>query len=151
MFVSFTPFLGFHLLLAGLMALALKGNVIAAAVGTFIGNPLTFPLIWIATYNLGGTLLGRVPSETVVVTWPPRISDSLLPETTENWFGFWDLIEPVLLPMTVGGIILGLAFGLLSYYLVREGVGAYQAQRRERILARRAHASHRFELDDEIP
>ena len=57
---SFTPFLGFHFLLAfGLTAL-LGGNMLAAALGTAIGNPLTFPLIW----AISPTAIGRCASWT---------------------------------------------------------------------------------------
>ena len=51
--VSFTPLLGFHFLLAIVISFLIRGNVIAALIGTFIGNPLTFPFIWSLIYNIG--------------------------------------------------------------------------------------------------
>ncbi|MEQ8949382.1 DUF2062 domain-containing protein, partial [Parvibaculum sp.] len=45
-FSSCTPFLGFHILVAMLIAWVIRGNLIASALGTFIGNPITFPVIW---------------------------------------------------------------------------------------------------------
>ena len=58
-FASFTPFMGFHFLLAFALAYVLAGNMIAAALGTFVGNPLTFPFIWASTFSFGRTLLGE--------------------------------------------------------------------------------------------
>ena len=48
-FTSFTPFMGLHFLFAALFAWAIRGNLLASALGTFVGNPLTFPFIWAAT------------------------------------------------------------------------------------------------------
>ena len=42
-FTSFTPFMGLHFLLAAVLAWMVRGNLLAPALGTFVGNPLTFP------------------------------------------------------------------------------------------------------------
>ena len=44
--VSFTPLLGLHFVLAVVFAYLIRGNFIAALIGTVVGNPLTFPFIW---------------------------------------------------------------------------------------------------------
>ena len=36
------------------------GNFIAAVLGTWVGNPASFPFIWLATFNTGNFLLGRM-------------------------------------------------------------------------------------------
>ena len=51
--VSFTPFIGFHFLLAVFFAYLIRGNIVASLIGTFIGNPFTFPFIWIFIYKVG--------------------------------------------------------------------------------------------------
>ena len=51
--VSFTPLLGLHFILAALLAFVVRGNVLAAIIGTFVGNPLTFPLFWGLSYRVG--------------------------------------------------------------------------------------------------
>lgn len=51
--VSFTPFVGFHILIALLIAKISKQNGVAATLGTIAGNPWTFPLIWYATWHTG--------------------------------------------------------------------------------------------------
>ncbi|MCX8509052.1 MAG: DUF2062 domain-containing protein, partial [Rhodobacteraceae bacterium] len=44
-FISFTPFFGFHFFGAIAIAMVLRGNVLAALLATFFGNPVTTPLI----------------------------------------------------------------------------------------------------------
>ncbi|MFL2659896.1 MAG: DUF2062 domain-containing protein [Alphaproteobacteria bacterium] len=56
--ISFTPFLGLHFILSGIMAYLLRGSIIASAIGTFIGNPLTFPFIWALVYSTGSLMVG---------------------------------------------------------------------------------------------
>ncbi len=62
-FTSFTPFMGLHFLVAFVLAFVLRGNMIASALGTFFGNPLSFPLIWAATFSTGNFVLGNSGSE----------------------------------------------------------------------------------------
>ena len=54
--VSFTPLLGFHLIICYLGTWLMRGNLIAATVGTIIGNPWTFPFIFYLDYKLGTTI-----------------------------------------------------------------------------------------------
>ncbi len=57
-FISFTPLFGFHFIGAALIALAIRGNVLAALLATFIGNPLTTPIIAYTSVELGQFILG---------------------------------------------------------------------------------------------
>ena len=67
--VSFTPLLGLHFLLAFVLCFVTRGSFVAAVAGTVVGNPLTFPFIFAATYWLG-TLIRRL-----VVTPPEDALD----------------------------------------------------------------------------
>ena len=51
--VSFTPFIGFHALIALSLAWILRGSMAAALVGTLFGNPWTFPFLWYISIELG--------------------------------------------------------------------------------------------------
>ena len=57
-FVSATPFIGFHMVLAALTAWIIGGSIVAAILGTFVGNPLTYAFFWIATFEVGSLMLG---------------------------------------------------------------------------------------------
>ncbi len=126
---SFTPFLGLHFILAGLLAFALRGSIIASALGTFFGNPLTFPFIWIGSYQLGSNILGldsRLDGSSLAAQLQ-EVTSSL---AFSSWNTLWSVLEtlwPLMLkPMAVGGIAMGLVAGLVSYYLVKKLAGAYQ-------------------------
>lgn len=131
-FSSCTPFFGFHILIAMAIAWVVRGNLIASAIGTFIGNPLTFPAIWFVVYETGRYMLGTpVPAN-------PDVA-----ETLQSAHAF-DMILPMLVPLTVGAIPVGIVLGSICYVIARSGVEAYQAQRRkllaERVLLRNGNS-----------
>ena len=136
-FASFTPYLGFHFLIAGLIALALGGSIIASAFGTCVGNPLTFPLIWYATYNLGSLLLGYDLRSSVEINLPEGMLLQLLTDPVEFWRTIWGQIGRFVVPMTVGSIPIGLAVSAVIYYMVRAVVAAYQDRRQGRFVKER--------------
>ena len=51
--VSFTQLLGLHLIICYSGTLIMRGNLIAATVGSVIGNPWTFPFFFYLAYKLG--------------------------------------------------------------------------------------------------
>ena len=50
---SFTPLLGFHLIICYLGTISMRGNLIAATVGSVIGNPWTLPFFFYVAYKFG--------------------------------------------------------------------------------------------------
>ena len=51
--MSFTPFVGLHFVLSGILAWSIRANIIASVIGTAVGNPWTFPFIWTWLYQTG--------------------------------------------------------------------------------------------------
>lgn len=135
--ISFTPFVGFHLIGAMGVALATRGNVIAAWIGTLIGNPWTFPLIWVIIHRLGTWMLGLAPS-----TDAEKLSLELLIRRPGEAFG------PLLLPMAVGGLPLALASWFATYWPVRRAIERFQARRRQKLAARRTGGDTRESSPD---
>ena len=125
-FVSWTPFLGFHILMSLVIAFVIGGNLIAAATGTAIGNPLTFPFIWWSSYKLGTKLLGMHPTHV-------RFSE-IAHGLTHEPIGH---LMPIVKPLTIGSIPLGLGSAGIAYVVVRLAVSGYQMARRQRLAARR--------------
>ncbi len=115
-----TPFLGFHFLLGFALAWMLRGNLVAAALGSFIGNPLTFPVIWAASYEIGQLMLGRPGRDA-----PAGLAHELVGTS-------WDRLWPLLKPMAVGSVPIGLAVGCIVYLIVYKTVAVYQLARRAR-------------------
>lgn len=117
-FVSANPILGTHILWAAFIIYFIGGNFIAAALGTWVGNPLSFPFIWLATYNIGHFLLGTSGGTQV-----PQLSFSTLAKAPFE----------VLVPMFIGWLPVGLVLGVTVYYPSLWAVEAYQKQRAVRL------------------
>ena len=121
--ISFTPLMGFHIFFAVTLAWAFRSNVIAAILGTAVGNPWTFPIIWLTIYRTGAWMLG--------MGWPAGGPTELgLARLLEQ---FWGLF----LPMLVGGLPLAIVVWLAFYWPGRYLVAAYQRNRLRRRLRRR--------------
>jgi uncharacterized protein len=133
-FSSFTPFMGLHILLALAIAWLIAGNLAAAALGTMVGNPLTFPLIWASTWEVGHKIAPGAQHA------PAHMADAgVLNEGMRGMFAHFQAIwEPVLKPMTIGAIPLGLFFSVITYFAVRWLAVRYRENRRERIAAKAA-------------
>lgn len=117
--VSFTPFIGLHFVLAALLALLLRGSLVASAIGTVVGNPWTFPLIWLWLYSSGHWLLGHDVSESLP-------DDMSLKYIFDN---FWS----VLWPMTLSAVPTATAAWFAFFLPARRTVAEYQRARRWRI------------------
>ena len=124
-FASCTPLVGFHFILGAFVAYVLRGNLVASAFGTAIGNPLTFPFIWAGTYRVGSWILGLEGEH-----MPAKLSGGLFSESLET---MW----PLLKPMLVAGIPIGAIAWVLFYFPVRRAVRIYQEKRKRRVLDRR--------------
>ena len=116
-FAACTPFMGFHMIMASLIAWIIGGSIVAAILGTFVGNPLTYWFFWITTYELGSVMLGG--------------NHAKLSLDFSKGFFQTDQIWAAVHPMTLGAIPIGLVLAALSYALVRPAVNAYQHRRRE--------------------
>jgi len=136
-FASFTPAIGFHFILAALVAWLIGGNILASAIGTSVGNPLTFPFIWIATHNLGSFLLGQEGRHHIVLAAPDGGIRLLFSQPGSFFNELWATLEPVFWPMCVGAIPLGLACGVVCYFVLKPVITRYK-KRRARIREKRA-------------
>ncbi|TCP33945.1 hypothetical protein EV659_106103 [Rhodothalassium salexigens DSM 2132] len=125
--ISFTPFLGFHLLGAWLLSLPMRGNWIAAWLGTVIGNPWTFPFIWLAIYNTGIAVVGERGSGSVDDAVIASLSFQAIVAAPGR------LVPDVIWPMAVGGLPYAVAVFALTYWSSRGLVRRYQDRRRARL------------------
>lgn len=105
--ISFTPFIGFHLALAILLAAALRANLISAALGTVVGNPWTFPVIWLSTLRLGEWVLG-IDGVLSVAEAFDRLADAPV-----------EVLQPLVIPMIIGGFVLAIPAWGATYWLLR--------------------------------
>jgi uncharacterized protein (DUF2062 family) len=145
-FISFTPLFGFHFMGAALIALLLRGNVIASLMGTFFGNPISFPFIAAASLETGRWLLG-IPSEGMLL---PDVLTAFGQATLQLWhnaealFGpqemHWDSLarfyRRIFLPYLLGSLIPGTIAAVAMHYISLPLINAYQTLRRKKLHAR---------------
>ncbi len=127
-FASFTPFVGLHFIVSFIFAFFVGGNMLAAAMGTFFGNPLTFPFIWASTYSLGNHILGHSNAFAL-----HEFHYALAHRSFE-------LLVPIIAPMLVGAVPIGLPIAVTFYIVSFFAVRAFRDLRRERLEARRREA-----------
>ncbi len=124
--LSFTPLVGFHFIIAALLAWPLRGNILAAALGTLVGNPITFPIMWGPSYQIGLILLGRQVGFTGSGTAMfMEAFDHLTISTVLNQIG------EITFPWLLGSMITGPIAAVIAFCIVRVGVATYRKQRDE--------------------
>jgi uncharacterized protein (DUF2062 family) len=137
--VSFTPLFGLHFLTAALLAWIVRGNLLAAVLATFVGNPITFPFIAGMSMRLGNRILDNPVGDMRL----PQVVDAFANASGEIWHNFlaaftprvahWDglelFLDRVFLPYLVGGLLPGLGAAMIAYGLSRPVITAYQKRR----------------------
>ncbi len=133
---SMMPFMGFHFLLSALFAWILRGSVIASAFGTIVGNPWTFPFIWVGTYKIGVMVFGiehLTDDQRPVRTMFRGLYHSIQTFDVEM---FVEQVMPTLVPMLVGSIPLSIIVGVAAYFIVLRPIRAVHKLRQDRKSAR---------------
>jgi uncharacterized protein (DUF2062 family) len=109
--VSFTPLLGLHFILAIVFAYLIRGNIVAALLGTIVGNPVTFPFIWGLIYKVGAFVIS-----TKHIEFNNEINFNMIITQTYEIF----------LPMLLGGAILAIPVWLITYILTHSFISSYK-------------------------
>lgn len=146
-FTSFTPFYTMHFLVAFLIARLMSGNVLAALLATFFGNPLTYVPIGIVSLNTGYWLLGT-PQRTGVEHSLGEIFygaghdlwfnfRAMFTDDRADWAALTEFYDEVFFPYMIGGILPGIVAGLICYYLSVPVIRAYQKRRNKGVLKAR--------------
>lgn len=144
-FVSFTPLFGFHFLSAAAVAFVYRGNILAALLATFVGNPITFPIFATMSLETGYWLLGsefRLPLSQVMPSFGEATSQlwkniiGLLTGVPTEWGRLSLFFHKVYLPYLVGAVAPGILVGLVFQYGSLPLIRAYQRLRLRRLLER---------------
>ena len=139
-FASFTPLFGLHFLIAGLLSYVLRANVLASLIGTFIGNPITFPIITVFNLKLGEWILGSSEYSSVdggkifegfldfiFLIYKNLFTEGSVGENSGPRIN--EFLNGVFIPYSLGGLIGGIFVAIISYFLLRPLVATYQKQR----------------------
>lgn len=133
-FIGFTPFFGFHILIAIFLAFILRQNKIAAFAGVWITNPITAPFIYGLEYEVGRMLLGLPPIGFVNLRYDMT----------------WAMALQIGAPLFLGALVLGAPVALIIYSLTVRflpGLRQYRIPRWPRRLRRLLPAADHHDRD----
>ena len=136
---AFTPFFGIHFVIAAVLAKMVRGNILAALIGTFVGNPLTYVPIALVSlefghFMLGTEMRGRV-EDGLFHKFGGALGDlwhniqAVFTHERAHWDELHIFYDDVFFPWMVGGIIPGVICGIICYYLSVPIIRAYQKRR----------------------
>lgn len=143
-FVCFTPLFGLHFVFAFLIARIMRGNIFAAIMATFFGNPVTFPPIGYISITLGAWILD-LPRESSVHLGQKFADASydlwnnflaIFTSARIDWHGMKVFYDDVFFPYLIGGIIPGVITATAAYYLSVPVISAYQMRRKKALRAK---------------
>jgi uncharacterized protein (DUF2062 family) len=136
--IGFLPLPGLQFLAAWAAALAVRGNILAALLGTFNTNPITTPFIAVGSISLGHWLLGVKSDLTAKAIGQAfgRAGETLwrnflamFSDDSMQWDGLLLFWHEVYLPYFIGALIIGTILSALAYYITIPLVRAYQHAR----------------------
>ena len=104
-FISITPTMPFHTVIAVALAFIFRGSKAAAALGVWFCNPLTAPLFYWGSYKAGMFILDHPAPFNVKF-------ESILELLKQG--------ADVTMAMITGGVILGIIPGIAAYFLTRK-------------------------------
>ena len=99
---------------------------------TVIGNPLTFPFIWFIDYKLGNLILKNNTIDNSAFS--DTITEIKTAFENSDWTTISNYITSILYPMLLGGIIIAVTVGVLTYKFVFKSLMEYKEMKSKKIL-----------------
>ena len=134
--ISFSPLIGTHFVQVMIICFVLRFNVLAAFLGTVIGNPTTFPFIWAVSYALGHAILGFFG-----IGGPQSAPGEALPLE-----GLWESFESfshIFWPWMLGGYILCFLIWFPAYFMFKSLIEGARVARETAKMRLRTHQAHK--------
>ena len=124
-----TPFVGLHFVLSAIVAYAMRANILASAIGTAVGNPWTFPFIWVWIYNAGLWMIGSGHLDSTEVEFATVFSQSMEALIRFDMAYLIKTSGPVLWPMLVGSLPTAIVTWIIFYVPLQPMISRYQTKR----------------------
>lgn len=122
--ISFSPLMGTHFVQSLALAHIFRVNYLASMVGTFVGNPWTFPFLWVAGYELGVQIL-QLFGYDAQASLPD--SDGLTLSAILHLL--WEQPIDLFLPWMLGGYVCALICWPIAFCIFYIGVKSAKAAR----------------------
>lgn len=131
--VSFTPFVGLHLILGGIWAWLFRANIISSAIGTAVGNPWTFPFIWVWIYQVGQWMgVGEAGRDVTELDFSALFGNMMEALLSGDMDFLMETAGPVFWPMLIGSVPTMAFIWVVFYFPLNAMVGGYQKARMQR-------------------
>ena len=127
LFIAMSPFMGLHTAIALCLAALFKWNKISAAIGVWLSNPATAPVIYSMTWFVGSKITGITLAENLPQVFSFKATFQLLYKT-----------PAILSTLTIGGIVVGIPVAIVGYYIAFGVIQKYQEGVREKLKKRKA-------------
>ncbi len=126
--ISFTPFVGLHFVLGGVFAYIIRANILSSAIGTAVGNPWTFPFIWVWIYKAGRWMGASSGDEATLdfIQLFVDITESLLRRDFDH---LAETVWPIWWPMFLGSLPTALAVWFIFFFPLKYLISSYQITR----------------------
>jgi uncharacterized protein (DUF2062 family) len=132
-FIGFLPIMGIQMAVVSIFALPLRANLKAAIAGVWISNPITVIPLYYANYRFG--LLFLPAREADRETFGAAIERASDWDWSDIWGSLCNLFDfgaDILGPLWLGSAILGVVFGVPTYFATKRLVIRYRARRAAR-------------------
>lgn len=116
-FVAFFPIFGTHTVIALGGAWLLGVSPAVTLAGTLVNNPWTIAPLYGGSLYVGMIITGR-STEGLEINWSDLNGEIL-----------WELAKTLLLPFSVGCILLGVIAAVISYFVTLKSVASYRNKR----------------------
>jgi uncharacterized protein len=133
MFVTFTPLIGFQMVMNMFLAWLLRANKFVGIPLVWISNPFTivpiyYPCYWIGCKLINVPVIGDEWWEQLTSRWEDFQLDG-----TVTWFEkvsfWWSSLLQIATPLWVGCVVVGLSAGISSYYGSLLAIRRYRLKR----------------------
>lgn len=136
--IGFLPLPGLQFVAAWAAARLVRGNVLAALLGTFNTNPVTTPFFAVFAMTFGHWLLGvqsPLTAEGIAAAFGHAGVDlwrnflAIFNEDQMHWGGLLRFWHDIYVPYFIGALLPGIVISLVAYYVTIPIVQAYQKAR----------------------
>lgn len=126
--MSFTPFIGLHIAIAVFAAWITRCSIVSAVIGTVVGNPWTFPFIWIWLYKAGVAMgFGQSGMSAETMDFSGLFGEVTAAALKGDWSFILDTAVPILMPMLVASIPTATIVWVIFYLLLKPTIGRYKS------------------------
>lgn len=144
--MSFTPFIGLHILLSAFGAWLSRCSIVAAVIGTVVGNPWTFPFIWIWLYKSGVAMgFGQKGVDAEAMDFSALFGTITEATLRGDWAYIGEHAMPVLTPMLASAIPTSVIVWVTFFLLLKPVIERYK------IAAQTRRQARAVELVDGLP